>query len=120
MTWDALNRMTSFTNGSTTTNYQYRADGMRVAKVAGSDTQAFYYDGQMPIEDAAVVGSATTVTRNGLGTRGIDFISTTTSSATTVAYPIYDGHGNMVAMKEMDLMDSCIGIAGGLAFPGPP
>ena len=51
----------------------------------------------MPIEDAAVVGSATTVTRNGLGARGIDFISTTTSSGTNVAYPIYDGHGNMVA-----------------------
>ena len=97
MAWDVLNRMTSFTNGSATTNYQYRADGMRVAKSAGSDVQSFYYDGQMPIEDAAVVSSATTVTRNGLGARGIDFISTTTSSGTNVAYPIYDGHGNMVA-----------------------
>ena len=31
------------------------------------------------------------------GARGIDFISTSTSSGTNVAYPIYDGHGNMVA-----------------------
>ena len=32
MGWDCLNRMTSLINSSGTTNYSYRADGMRVYK----------------------------------------------------------------------------------------
>jgi len=42
--------------------------------------------------------SGSTVTRNGLGARGIDRIERVNSSGTTVGYPLYDGHGNMVAM----------------------
>ena len=41
--------------------------------------------------------SGSTVTRNGLGARGIDRIERVNSSGTTVGYPLYDGHGNMVA-----------------------
>ena len=96
MTWDALNRMLSYTSGSTTTDYQYRADGMRTKKIGASSTDWFYYDGQMPIETAEVGSSSTVVTRNGLGARGIDRIERVGTS-TTVGYPIYDGHGNMIA-----------------------
>ena len=96
MTWDALNRMLSYTSGSTTTDYQYRADGMRTKKIGASSTDWFYYDGQMPIETAEVGSSSTVVTRNGLGARGIDRIERVGTS-TTVGYPIYDAHGNMVA-----------------------
>ncbi|MBN9501359.1 MAG: hypothetical protein J0H02_06260 [Armatimonadetes bacterium] len=39
--------------------------------------------------------SGSTVTRNGLGARGIDRIERVNSSGTTVGYPLYDGHGNM-------------------------
>ncbi len=52
----------------------------------------------MPMEeDYNPSGTVTKVTRNTLGGRGIDMISTTASSTTTLAYPLYDGHGNMVA-----------------------
>ena len=97
MTWDALNRMTSLTSGATTTNYAYRPDGMRVSKDYGTDSSRFYYDGQMPMETLDTTSSGSTVTRNGLGARGIDRIERVNSSGTTVGYPLYDGHGNMVA-----------------------
>jgi RHS repeat-associated protein len=41
-------------------------------------------------------GSAKSLTRFGLGARGIDVVSRTTSSGSQVSYPIYDGHGNNV------------------------
>ena len=40
-----------------------------------------------------------TARRNALGARGIDRIETLTSSGSSVAYPVYDGHGNMVATR---------------------
>jgi RHS repeat-associated protein len=43
------------------------------------------------------IANTTTVTRNGIGARGIDYQSTTTSSGASVSYPLYDAHGNMVA-----------------------
>ncbi len=94
--WDALNRMTSFTNATGTTVYQYRADGMRTKKIGATQTDRFYYDGQMPVETAEVGSSSTVVTRNTLGARGIDRIERVGGS-TAVGYPLYDGHGNMVA-----------------------
>ena len=69
---------------------------MRTKKIGASSTDWFYYDGQMPIETAEVGSSSTVVTRNGLGARGIDRIERVGTS-TTVGYPIYDGHGNMIA-----------------------
>jgi RHS repeat-associated protein len=36
------------------------------------------------------------LTRHSLGARGIDVVSTTTSSGNTVSYPLYDAHGNNV------------------------
>lgn len=75
----------------------YRADVMRTEKVDGATTK-YFYDGQMPIEeDYNPSGTITKVTRNTLGGRGIDMISTTTSSSTEDRYPLYDGHGNMIA-----------------------
>lgn len=97
MTWDALNRMASYTSGSNTTNYTYRADGMRTKKDGPSTDDAYYYDGQMQMEEAETTSSSSTVTGYGLGARGIDYIAATTSSGTTVSFPVYDGHGNMVA-----------------------
>jgi RHS repeat-associated protein len=39
-------------------------------------------------------GTVLTLSRYGLGARGIDVVSTTTSSGNTVSYPLYDAHGN--------------------------
>jgi RHS repeat-associated protein len=43
-------------------------------------------------------GAVTSLTRYGLGGRGIDVVSTTTSSGNTVSYPLYDAHGNNVGL----------------------
>ncbi len=64
--WDALNRMTSLTKSGTTTNYEYRADGMRTHKLVGSVATEYVHDGQMPVEDSVINGSTLTVTRYGL------------------------------------------------------
>ena len=34
--------------------------------------------------------------------RGVDMISLTTSSGTTLSFPVYDGHGNMTACLLRD------------------
>lgn len=92
--WDVLNRMTGI--GSTT--YAYRADGMRVSKLSSSDSTAYRYDGQMGTEDVErnSGGTITALTRHGLGARGLDVMSRTTSSGNTLTYPLYDAHGNGV------------------------
>ena len=108
--WDVLNRMKQLANATSTTNYEYRADGMRSHKsnVAGTVFTEYYHDGQMPMEDAAINGSGLTVTRYGLGARGIDYeeagTGTWTSSTSrspgafsNVGFPIYDAHGSMIA-----------------------
>ncbi len=109
-TWDVLNRMKQLANATSTTNYEYRADGMRSHKSnpAGTVFTEYYHDGQMPMEDAVINGSGLTVTRYGLGARGIDYeeegTGTWTSSTSrspgafsNVGFPIYDAHGNMIA-----------------------
>ncbi|MBI1332266.1 MAG: hypothetical protein GC165_05250 [Armatimonadetes bacterium] len=108
--WDDLNRLTSLVSNGTTSNYLYRADGLRVQKEShagstNSDMTQYRYDGQMGIEDVelnstngGVSYSVTAITRNALGARGIDAISRSTSSGTTVAYPLYDAHGNNIGM----------------------
>jgi len=106
--WDALNRLTSLAKSGSTTNYEYRADGMRTHKSNGSTFTEYFHDAQMSMEDSAVNGSNLTVTRYGLGARGIDYeevatgtyTNSTTRSVgnfTNVGFPIYDAHGNMVA-----------------------
>ncbi len=117
--WDALNRMTTFATSSVGNAMKYRADGMRVSKHGGRRFNGsnfsqltggshpysrFYYDGQMPIETedgdydvALLTETPSAVTRNTLGARGIDRIERVNSSGTTIGYPLYDGHGNMVA-----------------------
>ena len=95
--WDCLNRMTSL-SGSVTAGYIYRADGMRVAKQTGGVTTLYRHDGQMPIEDDEIPASGpATVTKYGMGGRGVDMIERTNSSGTVTAFPIYDAHGNNVA-----------------------
>ncbi|MEQ1821695.1 MAG: RHS repeat-associated core domain-containing protein [Fimbriimonadaceae bacterium] len=121
--WDVLNRAKNIMQQDKGASYYYRADGMRVEKVEGATilwtpngsrgsgtwdanyaqnrpTTRYFYDGQMPMEEdynPATGGGVSKVTRNLLGARGIDMISTTTSGGTAVAYPIYDGHGNCIA-----------------------
>jgi len=106
--WDALNRLTSLAKSGSTTNYEYRADGMRTHKSNGSTFTEYFHDAQMSMEDSAVNGSNLTVTRYGLGARGIDYEEVATGtytngttrsvgSFTNVGFPIYDAHGNMVA-----------------------
>ncbi len=98
-TWDAMNRMTSLNNGTSTTNYLYRADGMRVSKTSTTGRTLYCYDGQIGMEDIEYDGSLVwqKTTDYALGARGIDAISVTTGTGTTVSYPIYDAHGNMIS-----------------------
>ncbi len=104
--WDDLNRLTQLSITSNNINtYVYRADGLRVSKSAtgasSSQSSTLYrYDGQLGIEDIELNSSSTitAITRNALGARGIDAISRTTSSGTSVAYPLYDAHGNNVGI----------------------
>jgi RHS repeat-associated protein len=68
-------------------------------------TVRYYYDGQMCIEEDSTEnlqqmgqGPLVTVTRYAVGARGIDWMWKKVGSGTpVVAFPIYDGHGNMVA-----------------------
>jgi len=64
-------------------------------------TTRYFYDGQMSFEDDYTIaggeGTETTVTRYALGARGIDGIETTTVQGASAVYPVYDGHGNMIA-----------------------
>jgi RHS repeat-associated protein len=94
--WDALNRMTSYSS----TNYAYRADGMRISKSNSNGVTSYRYDGQMGMEDIDFAGNGTTVLKTtdyGIGARGVDAMYVTQNGTTTATYPIYDGHGNMIS-----------------------
>ncbi|GIK32239.1 MAG: hypothetical protein D8M22_09040 [Armatimonadetes bacterium] len=65
-------------------------------------TSRYYYDGQMMVEDDYTVEGqyepVVTVMRYGIGARGIDFLAKSVDGgAETVGFPLYDGHGNMIA-----------------------
>jgi RHS repeat-associated protein len=102
--WDCVSRLTSYTTTSGTSNCEYRADGMRDHRhLPGSTTTdwSYYHDGQTTFEDYEVQGTALTLTRYGLGARGIDECERQTGTVSgglgaTVStwYPVYDGHGN--------------------------
>jgi hypothetical protein len=108
-TWDILNRMLTHSKPTETATYAYRVDGLRVrtskvnivnnATTPGNSVR-YRYDGQMGTEDieSNAGGTVLTLSRYGLGARGIDVVSTTTSSGNTVSYPLYDAHGNNVGM----------------------
>ncbi|MBI5705635.1 MAG: RHS repeat-associated core domain-containing protein [Armatimonadetes bacterium] len=110
--WDALNRMTYYTEGIGHDDYAYRADGMRIWKNHASGMvheegepdpgidyiSQYYYDGQMQVENYEAHSNNTALlTKYGIGARGIDYMETYNGSTTTVGFPIYDGHGNMIA-----------------------
>ncbi len=96
--WDCLSRLLTYTAGGVTSTYAYRADGMRVSKSNSSVAASYYYDGQMPMETKEVSGGTTTVTKQGLGARGIEWIERAISGgATTTGFPLYDVHGNNIA-----------------------
>ena len=97
--WDILNRMTSFTSSSGVTNYVYRADGMRMSKSNSTGSTSYRYDGQTGMEDIdfASNGTVSKVTDYGIGPRGIDAMFVTQSGTTSVSYPLYDAHGNMIS-----------------------
>ncbi|MBV6502721.1 MAG: hypothetical protein AKCLJLPJ_00773 [Fimbriimonadales bacterium] len=124
--WDEVNRAQSICGETVGARYEYRADGMRVKKVAdltitwnpGDENQGsgfydenlsvnkpttrYYYDGQMCVEEDYTVwvgpfqGQSTVVTRYGVGARGIDWMEKSGSGG-GVSFPLYDGHGNMIA-----------------------
>jgi RHS repeat-associated protein len=103
-TWDLLNRMTEYQfddGGGDAVTYKYRADGMRTYKVdtTGDNTETWYFhDGQMCVQDTSDDGTDVTVTKYGVGARGIDVITRKVNSGSeTFGYPLYDTHGNMVA-----------------------
>jgi RHS repeat-associated protein len=97
--WDAVNRMTKLGYPNSDYEYVYRSDGMRVRKIknGGDEVTRSYYDGQMPVEEDVTTGGSTTLTRNFVGARGLEAISTTQNSVTNTTYPLYDTHGSMVA-----------------------
>ncbi|MBI5705637.1 MAG: RHS repeat-associated core domain-containing protein [Armatimonadetes bacterium] len=114
MHWDALNRMTYFSGVGDVghDDYAYRADGMRIWKNHASGEiheegepdpgidyiSQYYYDGQMQVESYEERSNgAYLLTKYGIGARGIDYMETYNGSTTTVGFPIYDGHGNMIA-----------------------
>lgn len=117
--------MFSYCTPSSGAKYIYRADGMRSQKIEGltlswippdsheeedsessgyydaiwatnKPTTRYYYDGQMCAEEDYTNSPTYTVTRYGIGARGVDYIAKTASS-TTIACPLYDAHGNMIA-----------------------
>ena len=99
--WDLLNRLSQLVSGSTTTNYEYRADGIRTHKASGSNYTEYYHDGQMPIQDVSWNGTQFTTTRYGLGARGMDYMEVGTGATRpttfpTVSFPLYDAHGNVI------------------------
>jgi RHS repeat-associated protein len=72
-------------------------------------TTRYFYDGQMCVEDDQRIQMGSEwdpdviVTRYGIGARGIDFIGyTEAEQSEVVSFPIYDGHGNMVATVKRD------------------
>ena len=99
--WDCLNRLLDKkASGVVQASYNYRADGLRVGKyvASGNKTTVYRYDGQMGMEDVETSPGTSTVTDYAIGARGVDGISTAVNgAASTVAYPIYDAHGNMIA-----------------------
>ncbi|MBV6459096.1 MAG: tRNA nuclease WapA [Fimbriimonadaceae bacterium] len=124
--WDEVGRLKSCVGNSAGARYEYRADGMRIKKVEGltigwngdegsasgyytevmtlnAPTERYWYDGQMTHEEDRTfkVGSTTykNITKYGLGARGLDYIHhwNDQTDTTTVGFPIYDGHGNMIA-----------------------
>ena len=84
---------------------------MRTHKKAGSVNTEYYHDGQIspdpgssgPMEDAVLNSGTYTVTRYGLGARGLDYMQQGTATSrplttySTVVFPLYDAHGNMIA-----------------------
>jgi RHS repeat-associated protein len=102
--------MTQIVASGTTSNYAYRADGLRTQKEIHtgstvSDITQYRYNGQMGVEDVELHSTnggtsytVTAMTRSALGARGIDAVSRTTNSGTSVSYPLYDGHGNNFGM----------------------
>ncbi|KXK15168.1 MAG: hypothetical protein UZ18_ATM001001618 [Armatimonadetes bacterium OLB18] len=138
--WDALNRATSIVGEAYGARYVYRADGMRVEKVEGLTlswvppgeeevsghydenlaenlpTSRYYYDGQMMVEDDYTVEGqyepVVTVMRYGIGARGIDFMDKRVDDGPeTKGYPIYDGHGNMIATLGRSESSPYFGVA---------
>ncbi|MCO5297494.1 MAG: RHS repeat-associated core domain-containing protein [Fimbriimonadaceae bacterium] len=129
--YDVLNRCTSVCGASDGARYEYRPDGLRVEKVSGLSvtwnpadrvhgsgwydenwtvnkaTSRYFYDGQMCMEEDFVPsygpGEYTKVTRYGLGARGVDYMEQSiTGGSPTRTYPLYDGHGNMIATISLE------------------
>jgi len=107
-TWDVLQRMTGRT-ASTNSTYEYRVDGMRTYKSVGTSVSGYTntltrHDATMPFELETLKPDGTvTATREALGARGVDAEesvtgtwtgTTRTLGSSTIAYPLYDAHGN--------------------------
>ena len=138
--WDELNRATSIVGTVSGARYEYRADGMRTDKVEGFNlswewtdkthtsgyydeiqgqnlpTSRYYYDGQMRVEDDYTVEGqyepVVTVMRYGIGARGIDFLAKSVDGDLVMeGFPMYDGHGNMIATLARSGSSPYFGVA---------
>ena len=96
--YDTMGRMDSVANAMGTTNYTYRGDGKRVAKIGPSSQSLYRYANGQLCEQVDISNESTNLTEFAPLGRGIDRIQT----ANGIYYPIYDEHQNMVAKLVKD------------------
>ncbi|MBW4085753.1 RHS repeat domain-containing protein [Paenibacillus sp. S150] len=94
-TYDLQNTLTSVTQGSSTTSFQYYADGMRFMKTNGSTQTQVNYDFQgQVISEEKIVGGVFTEQANFV--RGDRVLVKKDKKASKDYYYLYNGHGDVV------------------------
>ncbi|WP_228745459.1 RHS repeat-associated core domain-containing protein, partial [Paenibacillus sp. S150] len=94
-TYDLQNTLTSVTQGSSTTSFQYYADGMRFMKTSGSTQTQVNYDFQgQVISEEKIVGGVFTEQANFV--RGDRVLVKKDKKASKDYYYLYNGHGDVV------------------------
>ncbi|OKP90885.1 hypothetical protein A3844_03235 [Paenibacillus helianthi] len=98
-TYDLQNTLTSVTKGSSSTNFQYYADGMRYLKTNGNtQTQVNYnFQGQVITEEKIVSG---VYTEQANFVRGDRVLVKKDKKASKDYYYLYNGHGDVVQMVD--------------------
>ena len=128
--WDAENRMTGASNGTTVANYSYDYMSRRYRKIVNGVTNNFSYDGWNLISEISVGGTQSITNRYvwGLdlsgtqqGAGGIGGLLSVTRNGVTY-YPCYDANGNIseyvdasgavVAHREYDAYGNTVASSG--------
>ncbi|WP_456094014.1 polymorphic toxin-type HINT domain-containing protein [Paenibacillus sinensis] len=98
-TYDLLNTLTSVTKGSSTTSFQYYADGLRYLKSTGnSHTQVNYdFNGQVITEEKL---NGSSVVQQSTYVRGDRLLVKKDKTAGKDYYYLYNGHGDVVQIVD--------------------